>query len=80
MNRDSMERLVQMANDISTFFRSEPDHAAAVAGVAGHIRRFWEPRMRRHIYAHLREGGAGLSDLAREAIGQLAEKDPVAAS
>ena len=73
-----VQHLVQMANDISTFFQSEPDHEAAVTGVASHIRRFWEPRMRRHIYAHLREGGAGLHDLAREALGRLAEKDTVA--
>ena len=39
----NVERLVEMVNDIANFFHSEPDHAAAVAGVAGHLRKFWEP-------------------------------------
>jgi formate dehydrogenase subunit delta len=67
-----------MANDIASFFHSEPDHATAVAGVAVHIRRFWEPRMRRQIHAHVAAGGAGLDPLAREAIARLAEDDPAA--
>lgn len=75
----NVEHLVQMANDIGQFFSSEPDHEAAVEGVASHIRRFWEPRMRRHIYAYLDAGGAGLSDIARDAIRRLSEKDSAAA-
>ncbi|GAA0717557.1 formate dehydrogenase subunit delta [Dokdonella soli] len=75
----SVERLVQMANDIANFFASDPDHAAAVSGVATHIRRYWEPRMRRQIHAHLDAGGAGLSDLAREAVRQLADAEHAAA-
>ena len=73
-----VEHLVKMANDIADFFRSEPDHAVAVAGVATHIRRYWEPRMRRQIHAHVAGGGAGLGALAREAIAQLARDDPAA--
>jgi len=73
-----VEQLVKMANDIAAFFRSEPDHATAVAGVAAHIRRYWEPRMRRQIHAHLAAGGAGLDALAREAIAELAREDPAA--
>jgi len=67
----NIDRLVRMANDIGNFFRSEPDHALAVDGVASHIRRFWDPRMRKEIIAHLEGGGDGLSDLAKEAVGQL---------
>jgi len=70
--RNNVDHLVQMANDIGHFFQSEPDHEAAVAGVAAHIRRYWEPRMRKHIYAHLDQGGAGLTDIARDAIARLA--------
>ncbi len=66
-----IERLVTMANDIAAFFRSEPDKAEAARGVAGHVRRFWDPRMRREIIAHYRQGGEGLDDLAREGIGIL---------
>ena len=67
----NIDRLVRMANDIGNFFRSEPDHAVAVDGIASHIRRFWDPRMRKEIIAHLEGGGDGLSDLAKEAVGQL---------
>jgi formate dehydrogenase subunit delta len=68
----SVEHLVRMANDIGNFFASEPDRDAAIAGIATHVRRYWEPRMRRQIYAHLDAGGEGLSDLALAAIRQLA--------
>ena len=69
----SVERLVAMANDIANFFRSEPDRAAAVDGVVNHILRFWDPRMRRKIVAHLAEhDGEGLSELARAAVTKLA--------
>lgn len=68
---NSTERLVAMANDIAAYFSSDPDHAAAVAGVANHLRRFWEPRMRQKIAAHLAAGGAGLSDLAREGVAKI---------
>lgn len=71
--KESVERLVAMANDIANFFESEPDRAAGIDGVADHIRRFWEPRMRQKIIAHLHErNGEGLNDLARAAIGKLA--------
>lgn len=66
-----IERLVRMANDIARFFQAEPDHETAVSGVAGHITRFWDPRMRREILAHDAAGGAGLTELAREAVKRL---------
>lgn len=74
-----VEHLVKMANDISDYFASEPDRASAVNGVATHIRRYWEPRMRKKIYAHLDAGGEGLSDLSRAAVRQLADSERVAA-
>jgi len=71
--RDSAERLVAMANDIANYFHSDPDRNAGIDGVANHIRRFWDPRMRRKIVAHLAEhGGAGLNDIAHAAIMRLA--------
>ena len=67
------ERLVAMANDIANFFAAEPDSQTAISGVADHLKRFWDPRMRKQIVAHLRErGGAGLSALASAAVAQLA--------
>jgi formate dehydrogenase subunit delta len=68
-----VERLVAMANDIAAFFDSEPDKKIAVEGVRFHISRFWEPRMRRAIIAHVNEkGGAGLTPTARSAVEKLA--------
>jgi formate dehydrogenase subunit delta len=67
----SVESLVRMANDIGHFFAAEPKRADAVAGIANHIRRFWDPRMRRQIAGHLAAGGEGLDELAREAIASL---------
>jgi len=66
-----IERLVTMANDIATYFTVEPDHALAVAGVRDHIKRFWDPAMRRQIKAHLADGGEGLLPLAQEAVRAL---------
>jgi formate dehydrogenase subunit delta len=60
-----IHHLVKMANDISAFFESEADRAKGVEGFASHLKSFWEPRMRREIFAYLdKEKGAGLSDLA----------------
>jgi formate dehydrogenase subunit delta len=67
----SVEHLVHMANDISYFFASEPRREEAIAGIANHIEKFWDPRMRRQIEEHLAQGGEGLEPLAREAIGRL---------
>ena len=69
------ERLAKMANDIANFFHSEPDHQVALEGIAGHIRRFWDPRMRRAILKLVDEhGGEGLQPLALEALRTHREK------
>lgn len=66
-------RLVAMANDIAAFFDGESPGAAAVEGVSLHLRKFWEPRMRREIIEHAQRGGAGLCATARAAVEKLAE-------
>jgi len=67
----NIENLVRMANDIGNFFSAEPERSVAVQGIADHIRKFWEPRMRQAIIAYRREGGIGLSELPRAAIAAL---------
>lgn len=62
------KKLVKMANEIAAFFAAEPDRKDAVAGVAGHLKKFWDPRMRREILALLDAGGEGMDDLVREAL------------
>jgi formate dehydrogenase subunit delta len=66
----SPDRLVYMANQIGKFFQSQ-GHDKAVPGVAEHIRKFWDPRMRKQIYAHLAAGGVGLDPDVREALESL---------
>lgn len=69
-----VDRLVSMANDIGAFFDAEPDKALAARNVATHLRRYWDPRMRRQILAHYREGGAGLNPVVRSGLAVLAEE------
>lgn len=64
------EKLVYMANQIGTFFKSQ-DLNTASAKIADHITAYWDPRMRRAIVAHLDAGGAGLDPAARQAIETL---------
>jgi formate dehydrogenase subunit delta len=64
-----IQNLVRMANQIGTFFESMPDREQAKADIAGHIKRFWEPRMRKTMLQKMDEGEAGeLSPVVREAI------------
>ena len=49
----NVQRLVVMANDIANFFGSDPDAAAAAEQVAGHMKKFWEPRMREELRRHV---------------------------
>jgi formate dehydrogenase subunit delta len=64
-------RLVAMANDIAAFFDSENDKTIAAEGVRVHLQKFWEPRMRREIIEHVKQGGAGLTPTACAAINSL---------
>ena len=71
MHADS---LVRMANDIGAFFASEPDKHEAARLVMLHIKRYWDPRMRKQIVAHYDAGGEGLDGHVREAIEMLASE------
>ncbi|MGE5537932.1 MAG: formate dehydrogenase subunit delta [Gemmatimonas sp.] len=64
------EKLVYMANQIGKFFAHQPEDKA-VAGIADHIQKFWEPRMRAAIFAHFDKGGAGLDPLTLKAVRTL---------
>jgi len=44
MNGDN---LIRMANQIGVFFESMPDREEAEEGLALHLKKFWDPRMRR---------------------------------
>ena len=66
----SPDRLIYMANQIGKFFGSQ-GHDKAVPGIAEHIRKFWEPRMRTAVLAHLDAGGSGLDPDVRDAVATL---------
>jgi formate dehydrogenase subunit delta len=61
-------KLVKMANDIAAFFAAEPEPKVALEGIAGHIKKFWEPRMRRELLAALDAGGTGMAPAVAEAL------------
>ncbi|HEX3765213.1 MAG TPA: formate dehydrogenase subunit delta [Kofleriaceae bacterium] len=70
-------KLVKMANQIASFFESEPDRAVMLESVAGHLKRFWDPRMRRELLRWQDEHhGEGLKDAVRDAI--AAHRDRIA--
>jgi formate dehydrogenase subunit delta len=64
------EHMVHMANQIALFFAAYPKDEA-VAGVTDHFQKFWEPRMRKQIIEYVAQGGAGLNELALEAVKHL---------
>jgi formate dehydrogenase subunit delta len=66
----SPDRLVYMANQIGKFFEVQRADET-VPGIANHIKKFWDPRMRKAIFAYLDEGGDGLDPPVREALEQL---------
>ncbi len=66
----SPDKMITMANQIATFFASQPGDRSG--GVAAHINDFWEPRMRRKLLAHIADGGARLHPLVIEAQGAIA--------
>ncbi len=60
------DKLVMMANQIARNLAVQgPERATAAT--ADHIRRFWDPRMRATIAAHVARGGA-LDPIARAAV------------
>jgi formate dehydrogenase subunit delta len=71
MSHDSpTDKLIYMANQIAKFMESKPE----VEGrnlLAAHINDFWEPRMRRQLFAVLDAGGAGLRPLVISASAQI---------
>jgi formate dehydrogenase subunit delta len=65
--------MIRMANQIAAYFEAYP-RAEALAGIAKHIKSFWDPRMRRHLDAYIAEGGAELSPLVIAALTSNAKK------
>ena len=64
----TIDTLRRMANDIARNLEAM-GHGKAVLATADHIDKFWDPRMKRAIFA---DGGTALTPIAREAIEHLA--------
>ena len=63
------QHLIKMANQIGQFFESMPNRAEAEKDIASHLKRFWDPRMRRVIVASLDTDDAdSMSAIVREAL------------
>ena len=86
-----IRQLVAFRNGLRWDYRMEgfadrhrlPD-VQAIADVADHLKKFWEPRMRQQIIKYVaEEGGRGLHELVLEAVKRLAgpakAKPPVTA-
>lgn len=71
MSHDSpTDKLIYMANQIAKFMESKPaDEGRSL--LAAHINDFWEPRMRRHLFAVLDAGGTGLRPMVIAAAAQI---------
>jgi len=64
-----IDNLVHMANRIAEFFEAMPDQDEARDGIAQHLQRYWEPRMRRELVAHVQANqGVGLRPLVLAAV------------
>jgi len=70
MSANTDETLVRMANQIATFFSSQPE-AEQLAGVVSHINRFWERRMRERLLQLSEEKQAQLHVLVARALPQI---------
>ncbi len=72
-----IDALIKMANQIGAFFEGEggsghPEEAARLT--ATHLRRYWEPRMRKEMIEHFTQhGGEGLDEVARNGVALLAD-------
>ena len=67
MNDDN---LIRMANQIGAFFESMPDRQEASRDLATHIKKFWDPRMRRALLVRVDSGNHQLSPLVLESINE----------
>lgn len=62
-----LARLTYMANQIARNFAVQGDDAA-ISATCDHLKRFWDPRMRRQIMA---ADGSGLEPIAKAAVERL---------
>lgn len=69
----SPDKLAYMANQIGAFFANEGEEKA-VAAIADHLRKFWDPRMRGAIVKYVNDGGDRLKPFVLEAVHRLSQE------
>ena len=73
------EHLIKMANQIGTFFASQPNTQQARTDLAKHIQNNWEHRMRTALLAYLdTQSGEGLLPIVKEAVAEHRHEWPPA--
>ena len=77
---NNIDHLIRLANRIGAFFEAMPNRAEGLEGIANHIQKFWEPRMRIALLNFLdaqpdgRSGEAALSEIVLTAVNQNKER------
>ena len=71
----SHSKLTYMANQIAKFYESQPAGERA-SGIAEHINKFWEPRMRREFFEIVDAGGEGLAEIVVRAADDIRRPEP----
>ncbi len=64
------DNLVRMANRIGDFFEAMPDRPEALEGIATHLKKFWDPRMRQQflLVVDADADTAALKPIVRDAV------------
>ena len=66
----SHEKLERMANQIADFYMTQPE-AGRIPAVTKHLQDFWEPRMKKQLFARIDAGDTGLQPLVLQAAARL---------
>ena len=66
----SPDKLRYQANQIATFFASQPEDEQ-VDGVADHINKFWDPRMRAQLFEIADESIEGFKPMVVKALEKI---------
>ena len=75
----NIDLLIKMTNEIGAFFAGTTEAPEASRAVAAHLKPYWEPRMRAQMIAYYEErNGAGLTDLAKNAVALMAAESKAA--
>lgn len=62
------DNLVRMANRIGDFFEAMPDRPEALEGIATHLKKFWDPRMRQQFLLVVDAEAEQLKPIVRDAV------------